>query len=212
VSLRTLFTACCGSIKCLLKIPTFSRAGWHTPSIPALGRQRQVDLWVRGQPGLQSEFQDSQGYTEKPCLKKQTNKQKKANHFVVCFTDPLCLSLIKSVTTQKLVFTSSKPVGCVQYWMPPKMNSVQSCFIKTNPTVYTKKSNANTQWRLSSCSCSPTTYWNLGWNTFFKENGMTEDNNYLSKGRKWADFLLFRLNIKSGEKASFMRSVCWLKI
>jgi hypothetical protein len=28
------------------------------------------------QPGLQSEFQDSQGYTEKPCLKK-TNKQKK---------------------------------------------------------------------------------------------------------------------------------------
>jgi hypothetical protein len=48
------------------------------PLIPALGRQRQVDLWVRGQPGLQSEFQDSQGYTEKPCLektKKQTNKQ-----------------------------------------------------------------------------------------------------------------------------------------
>jgi hypothetical protein len=33
-------------------------------------------LWVRGQPGLQSEFQDSQGYTEKPCLEK-TNKQKK---------------------------------------------------------------------------------------------------------------------------------------
>jgi hypothetical protein len=25
---------------------------------------------VRGQPGLQSEFQDSQGYTEKPCPKK----------------------------------------------------------------------------------------------------------------------------------------------
>jgi hypothetical protein len=31
----------------------------------------------RGQPGLQSEFQGSQGYTEKPCLEnKQTNKQK----------------------------------------------------------------------------------------------------------------------------------------
>ena len=29
------------------------------------------------QPGLQSEFQDSQDYTEKPCLKKtKTNKQK----------------------------------------------------------------------------------------------------------------------------------------
>jgi hypothetical protein len=50
-----------------------------TPTIPALGRQRQrqVDFWVRGQPGLQSEFQGSQSYTEKPCLKKpkQTNKQ-----------------------------------------------------------------------------------------------------------------------------------------
>jgi hypothetical protein len=34
----------------------------------ALGRQRQADFWVRGQPGLQSEFQDSQGYIEKPCL------------------------------------------------------------------------------------------------------------------------------------------------
>ena len=30
-----------------------------------------------GQPGLQSEFQDSQGYTEKPCLKNQ-NKTKQA--------------------------------------------------------------------------------------------------------------------------------------
>jgi hypothetical protein len=54
---------------------------WLTPLIPAFGRQRQVDFWVRGQPGLQSEFQDIQGYTEKPCLKKQnktkqTNKQK----------------------------------------------------------------------------------------------------------------------------------------
>jgi hypothetical protein len=36
-----------------------------------------VDFWVPGQPGLQSEFQDSRGYTKKPCLKKakQTNKQ-----------------------------------------------------------------------------------------------------------------------------------------
>jgi hypothetical protein len=42
-------------------------------------RQRQADFRVQGKPGLQSEFQDSQGYTEKPCLKtnKQTNKQSK---------------------------------------------------------------------------------------------------------------------------------------
>ena len=44
-------------------------AWWCTPLLSALGRQRQVDCWVRGQPGLQSEFQDSQGYTEKSCLK-----------------------------------------------------------------------------------------------------------------------------------------------
>jgi hypothetical protein len=48
-----------------------SRAWWHTPLIPSLGRQRRADFWVRGQPGLQNEFQDSQGYTEKPCLGKK---------------------------------------------------------------------------------------------------------------------------------------------
>jgi hypothetical protein len=39
---------------------------------------------VRGQPGLQSKFQDSQGYTEKPRLEKKTktnlnNKQTNKN-------------------------------------------------------------------------------------------------------------------------------------
>jgi hypothetical protein len=48
----------------------------YTSLISALGRQRQVDFWVRGQPGLQSEFQDSQGYTEKPCLKNKTKQNK----------------------------------------------------------------------------------------------------------------------------------------
>lgn len=33
-------------------------------------------LWVGGQPGLQSEFLDSQGFTEKPCLEKKVNKPK----------------------------------------------------------------------------------------------------------------------------------------
>jgi hypothetical protein len=47
---------------------------WCTPLIPALGRQRQVGVRIRGQPGLQSEFQDSQGYTEKPCLKKKRER------------------------------------------------------------------------------------------------------------------------------------------
>jgi hypothetical protein len=61
----------------VIRMPVVSRAWWRTPLIPALGRQRQVNFWVRGQPGLQIEFQDSQGYTEKPCLKKQKNKTNK---------------------------------------------------------------------------------------------------------------------------------------
>jgi hypothetical protein len=47
------------------------------PLIPELGMQRQVDLYEfkTDQPGLQSEFQDySQGYTEKPCLRKNKNQ------------------------------------------------------------------------------------------------------------------------------------------
>ena len=62
----------------------FGRAWWCTLLILALGRQRQANFWVRGQPGLQSEFQDSQDYAEKPCLeknKKQTNKKKTAYSF-----------------------------------------------------------------------------------------------------------------------------------
>jgi hypothetical protein len=59
---------------------TLTVAGWwrRTPLVPALGRQRQAeaDFWVRGQPGLQSEFQDIQGYTENPCLEKPKKNQK----------------------------------------------------------------------------------------------------------------------------------------
>ena len=57
-----------------------SRVWWCTPLIPALGRQRQADFWVWGQPGLQSEFQDSQGYIEKPCWKKEREKRKYRGH------------------------------------------------------------------------------------------------------------------------------------
>ena len=39
--------------------------------------QRQADLQVQGQPGLLSEFQDSQGYTEKPCLQSREKKERK---------------------------------------------------------------------------------------------------------------------------------------
>ena len=61
----------------LIAVSRASRGGelgawWRTPLIPALGRQRQADFWVRG---LQSEFQDSQGYTEKPSLEKPKTNQ-----------------------------------------------------------------------------------------------------------------------------------------
>jgi hypothetical protein len=55
-----------------LKITDLARRRWHTPLIPAFGRQKHEDP---------SEFQASQSYTEKPCLENpknppKTNKQK----------------------------------------------------------------------------------------------------------------------------------------
>ena len=41
----------------------------------------------RGQPGLQNGFQDSQGYTEKPCLKKTKTNKKQNKKRVVTRTD-----------------------------------------------------------------------------------------------------------------------------
>ena len=49
------------------------------PLIPALRSQRQADFLVQGQPGLQSEFQDSHRYTGKPCLEKQQQQQQNIN-------------------------------------------------------------------------------------------------------------------------------------
>jgi hypothetical protein len=52
---------------------------WCIPLILALGRQRQVNLCEFEASLVYREFQDSQGYTEKPCLvlekQGQTNKQ-----------------------------------------------------------------------------------------------------------------------------------------
>jgi hypothetical protein len=66
------------------KTLTPSWAWWCTLLILALGRQRQVDFWVRGQPGLQSEFQDSQDCTETLSQKKQNKtKQNKTKQYKV---------------------------------------------------------------------------------------------------------------------------------
>jgi hypothetical protein len=52
------------------------------PLIPGFGRQRQEDLFIRGQPVLQIEFKNSQGHTEKPYLKK---KKKQIKNFFFFF-------------------------------------------------------------------------------------------------------------------------------
>jgi hypothetical protein len=102
----------CTDIHCIshcisLFIRRFPPAGrwWCMPLIPALGRQRQADFWVRGQPGLQSEFQDSQGYTEKPCLEKTKQKQqnKNNNNKRVSPTSQGHLSEPFTMRTQKLI-------------------------------------------------------------------------------------------------------------
>jgi hypothetical protein len=68
-----------------------------------------VDFSVQGQPGLHSEFQYSQGYTEKPCLEKiktkpNQNKTKQAKQ-IKFFSDLfnfMCLNIYMYVmcTTQ----------------------------------------------------------------------------------------------------------------
>jgi hypothetical protein len=49
----------------------------------------EADFWVRGQPGLQSEFQDSQGCTEKPCLRKKKKPNYQSSYGVVSFSDSI---------------------------------------------------------------------------------------------------------------------------
>jgi len=55
---------------------------WCMLLIPALGRQRQEDLWVPGQASLQRMIGDSQGYTENSCLKKNSNQPTKQKDFI----------------------------------------------------------------------------------------------------------------------------------
>jgi hypothetical protein len=92
------------------------KSWWRTPLVPALGRQRQADFWVEGQPGLQSEFHDSQVYTEKLLSrksKKPTNqpnkKQKQKNPKTTTTTkNPSCSISISKQTPIVMPLQSSK--------------------------------------------------------------------------------------------------------
>ena len=53
-----------------------SQQWWCTSLNPALGRQRQADLWVQSQPGLQREFQITRAIQRNPVSKNQIKKQK----------------------------------------------------------------------------------------------------------------------------------------
>jgi hypothetical protein len=56
----------------LIKIHFLARQCWCRPLIPA----EAGGFLSSSQPGLQGEFQDSQGYIEKPCLKKPKTEKK----------------------------------------------------------------------------------------------------------------------------------------
>jgi hypothetical protein len=60
----------------IIKVKTLAGQWWHTPLIPALRRQRQVDL-VSSRPTWTTveSSRTAKEYTVKPCLKKQ-NKTK----------------------------------------------------------------------------------------------------------------------------------------
>jgi hypothetical protein len=60
--------------------PITARWWWHMPLIPAFRIIHQADLWVRGQLGLHSEFQNSQGYTEKLLLKRHNITKQKSSY------------------------------------------------------------------------------------------------------------------------------------
>jgi hypothetical protein len=66
---------------------------------PSTWEAEAGDFWVQGQPGLQSEFQDSQGYTEKPYLEKQktTNKQQQQNQLFSTMQIYLILKILPVV-------------------------------------------------------------------------------------------------------------------
>jgi hypothetical protein len=92
---------------------------WYTHLIPALRRQRQVDLSVQGYPCLQNK--DSQGYTEKPCLKKPNQAK-------------VLIIIIYGRLACVVVYMQSQRARCSHLFPPCASQGLNSAWIATNIT------------------------------------------------------------------------------
>ena len=123
--------------------------------IPALRSQRQADFWVRGQPGLQSEFQDSQGYTEKPCLKnKQTNKNSSKGRWLGGYT--ACCAAVRtwvwSLAPRKCQVCQCTPVTLVwRKWRQGdhKFRVIFACIAQFEACLEYKGYSLKVRWKLN---------------------------------------------------------------
>jgi hypothetical protein len=135
------------------------------PLISALGRQRQVDFWVRSQPGLESEFQDSQGYSEIPCLEK-LKKKKSAfvsatgcnDHIQCCF----CLFNFLCVCRSNIGFCAWKPGTMTQICIQ-RPEYIFTCS-SLDPNFPEMKNDFKTQWSTVSKNIK----WNTIWYNIFR--------------------------------------------
>ena len=81
--------------------------------------QLLFDYTIQGQPGLKSEFQDSQGYTEKPCLKtKQKKKQRKEKKYRWAG----CISVLEG---KEVANSPKKKTETKQHWWDMSQNRNQ---------------------------------------------------------------------------------------
>jgi hypothetical protein len=65
---------------------------------------------IRGQPGLQSELQDNQGYTEKPCLEKPKKKKKSRLQKIYAYSESKspCQAIVQACNLSSIPRTHIK--------------------------------------------------------------------------------------------------------